>query len=54
MNNITDFSFEDVMGAAVKLYGQDEVMESCTDLQQLEEWLGGDSISKIVEELEKQ
>lgn len=54
MSKITDFAFEDIMAEAVKLYGHDALMEACGTVNQLRDWIGQDSLNKIVEEMEKQ
>lgn len=54
MSQIDDFAFEDIMQEAVKLFGHDGGMESCTNIEELTENVGDEQIERIVESLDSQ
>lgn len=54
MSKITDFAFKDVLSMAVHLFGHDEGMEGCENIEELREEIGDDGIGRIVEALDNE
>lgn len=54
MSDLEQYDFKDVMKACIQLYGHDEGMESCIDIQDLvDNGIGESEVPRVIEALNK-